>query len=84
MTRRKVSFDPRSTHLVLDLVGSDLKPCRSLAGVGDGGLGNALSVAVKTTHVGGVVLWLVTKAQESLPLREDFGVKCVDGVGSCD
>lgn len=40
--------------LVDDLVGGGLKPRRGLARVRDGGGRDTLSVAVKTTHVGGV------------------------------
>lgn len=41
--------------LLLDLVGCDLQPCWCCAAVRDSGLRNTLSVAVKTTHGGGVV-----------------------------
>lgn len=38
--------------LVNDLLGGGLEPRRGVAGVGDGGGRNALSLAVKTTHFG--------------------------------
>lgn len=38
--------------VVHDLVGGGLEPRGGSAGVGDGGGGNALALAVKTTHFG--------------------------------
>lgn len=44
--------------LVLDLIGSDLKPGGWRAGVGDGGLGYAFAVGVEASHL---VLFVVVR-----------------------
>jgi hypothetical protein len=62
--------------LLNDLLGSGLQPSGGVARVGDGGGRYALSVAVKTTHFGGLVRGAGVSTGVEVRARE-----FVDGVG---
>lgn len=52
--RRGSTLSGELADLLDDLLGSGLQPAGSDAAVGDGGGGDTLALAVKSTHVGGV------------------------------
>lgn len=54
--RRSGTLTGELADLLDDLVGGGLEPCGSSAGVGDGGGRNALALAVKSTHLVGLVV----------------------------
>jgi hypothetical protein len=65
--------------VVDDLVGGRLEPGRNTAGVWDGGGGNALALAVKTTHVG--VCWAICRRGTSAMSRAELQWRrCADAL----